>query len=848
MRTARKVKSTRSSTELEHSTTSDLSPRRQRARRKARIKYTLIGITTILVLIGGVFVYQKINEEVEEITWTELGDATLPQISVIEGDYEVNTLSGYTKKMDILTMRDTISPLTAQGNLNILLTPYKNEIQEVSYHIYSSDGTMLLKEENVTQWSDNEVTLGLNNVIPDGEESLLELELVLEDGSSVYYYTRLITYGSCNLASNLNFVSEMHSEILAQSIVEESTEEDWDISAYLTSTDETSNDTLQYVTQDSSLSDVTWGSLLPSVVGEVSWSITECSDLFIGVLLEYQVEAVNDETGITDLYNVEEYYRVGYSSSESAVQLKQYARTVNQVFEITQTEIVDNTIDLGITSDTTIYKMNEEETAIAFVQERALYFYNGNENEISEIFTLEINEADDSRYQNKEYAINILSIDANGSFTFVVYGYMNCGTYEGEVGTSIYYYDVETNILVEKAFVASTTSFSVGEDNMSKGMYYSSTQNIIYMIAQGSFYEVNLTEDTQNQLAENMDESSYVISEDGKYITYTIDNKCVILEFETGDSYTITTAGESQIIPLGFIEHDLIYGVYTITDTLVDEMGSEITPMYQMVICSSEGEILKTYESENSFIRDISIRNNMITMNLVEEEDGIYAYMGQDIITNNEVVLTDNVAVTSYNTEQKQEQKKLEFTLVLETEIEGKLEVVDSQWSIGQDAIYISYESEEIEETYYAYAYGSLQLQSTMASDAIKYASENVGAVVNQNLEYVWRSGSRDLTFTVSNYSDYASRISSGESAIEIVAESASQNVVFYTGCTVEQMCYIINQGQVIAAKLEDDSWILLIGYTGETMYYLNENGAKSSISMSKLDVQVIELVGDGLF
>lgn len=797
-------------------------------------------IILVAIIVGGIYTYRNLKPQEETVILTELGEATLPQVAFLEEGYEVNTLLGYTTQMDILTTRDAIAPLTPQGKLQLVLKPYENEIAEVSYCIMAIDGEMVLKEDTITEWEEDAITLDLSNVLPDADESLLEIELTLADGTNVYYYTRLITYGNCNLSNNLEFVSMFHNAIMQGTT---------DISEYLTSSTSTSNATLQYVTQASSEDDVTWGNLSPTIVGDVSWTITECSSLYISVLLEYQVEVLSEETGNTEKYNVEEFFRVGYSSSEMAVQLKQYTRSMNQIFDVDQVVLSEDGIDLGITADTIEYKMNEEETVIAFVQERGLYTYNGSE--IIELFTLEGVDSTDVRYRNNEYDINILSIDENGSISFVVYGYMNRGMNEGEVGTGVYYYNADTNVLEEIAFVAINSCFQLGKEVMSQGMYYSSEQNVLYLIAQNAFYKVDLTANEQEKLAENMEEDSYVISDDGKIIAYLLDDECVILEFETGISYNVNVDGNDQMMLLGYLEHDLIYGVYNTDDILADETGKEIMPLYEVNICSQEGEHLKTYVAEGQFIRDISILGNMITMNLVQEDNGIYVYNGQDVMTNNVVENTENVEIISYSTDIKQVQKLLSFTLTTEIEEEqqDELLVVYPQMALSEDAIYISYELDlSTSEMYYAYVGGKLELQSTMASDAIQYASVNIGAVVNENMEYVWRSGSRDLTFTVSKYSDYKTRMANGESAIEIVSESANQNIVFYTGCTIEQMCYIINQEQVIAAKLNDGSWILLVGYTGNTMYYLNENGVRESAYMSTLDTKIVELVGDGLF
>lgn len=814
--------------------------------KKRKNKWVILFVILLLLLAlgGGAYAYWTYMNQEPELESIELGDATLPRIISWESGYEVNELLPYTTEMDILTMRDTISPLTPQGNLDLEILDYGQEITRFSYVVMSLDGSKILKEEILTEWDDNQITLGLNNVVTSTEESLLKIVLTLSDGTQVYYYTRIMAYNSCYMEQNLNFIAQMQEDIFAKN-----TES---LSVYFS--EDTTSSSFQVLTMASGLEQITWGDLSPEIVGDVKWSITECTSLFMSVQLEYQVRIPSEtDESVMEYYNVVESYRVGYSTSNAVVELKQYNRTMNQILQADQDIFGEDGILLGIVDEELItYKWNDEETDIAFVQERALYIYHEESNALVQIFSYEEINEEDSRYCNDEYDIQILAVDENGSVNFVVYGYVNRGTNEGKVGASIYYYDALNQTLIEKAFISTTQSFSVGQEEMSQGMYYSNTQNVIYIIAQDAFYKINLIDNSQETLTEDMGVSKYEISDDGMMIAYAIDGndsseKCVVMNFETGETYSIFTSNNELVMPLGFIDHDVIYGVYEESATLLDEGGEEITPMYKIEVMSEEGELLITYQEENVFIRDIAISDNMITMNLVQVAEEQYVYSGQDVITNNVEKSTELTTLSTYSTELQLQQVLLQIDWLDEEDM-NEVEYVAANLILNSEGIQISYDVEINESTYYAYAYGQLQVISTMASDAIQYASENVGAVVNDNQEYVWRSGNRDLTYTVSNYSAISSRMSAGESAIEIVSAWANQNPVSYTGCTTEQMCYIINQGQVIAAKLEGDSWIMLIGYTGSTMYYLNENGVKQSISMSSLDNQVIELIGDGIY
>lgn len=810
--------------------------------------YILAGILIIIALgVAGYYWLQGTQEPETDAISIELDAPQLPRIASIEEGYEVNELLPYTTQMEMETMRDALSILTPQGKLNLVIYPNESEVVSLTYEVYSLDGSKLLQEDVVTDIAENEVSLSLGNVVTSVEESLLQMTLTLDDGTQVYYYTRVIAYGSCYLSQNLDFIAQFHANTFAND-----TEALTDATGVTTTT---TSSTWQEITMYSDVEQLAWGELEPEIIGEVEWTITECTSLFMSVQLEYQVtilgEADEDGNQTLEYYNVTESYRVGYSTSNTTVELKQYQRTMNKILKKGNLTITEDGIDLGIVdSDSITYMINDEKSVVAFVQERILYIYNQESNQISKVFSLEGTGTDVNQYPNDEYDIRILSIDEEGNMNFVVYGYMNRGEQEGSVGAAIYYYNSWDNTVMEKAFIANTQSFAVGQDEMSQGIYYSSTLDVVYVIAQNALYEVVLSEGTQTILANDLAESQYTISDDGKLVAFITEEEqgtlCTVLDFETGESYEVTTSDSAKIQPLGFLNHDFIYGEYYDNDVLVDETGSEITPMYLLGICDEEGTIQKTYEQANQYIRNISIVDNMVTINLVEQEVDEYVYAGQDVITNNAVQEAEGVAISTYTTENLLQQVRLEITVdsdVLEDLAIAKVQLIEN------DAIIrISYENQVESGMYFAYAYGQIQVISSMASDAIQYASANVGVVVNSNHEYVWRSGYRDLTYTVSNYSDLVSRMSGGESAIDIVSDSANQNVVSYTGCTTEQMCYLINNGQVIAAKLDDDSWILLVGYTGSTMYYLDESGSKHSITMTTLDGQIMELIGDGIF
>mgnify|MGYP000727279356 CR=1 FL=1 len=128
-------------------------------------------------------------------------------------------------------------------------------------------------------------------------------------------------------------------------------------------------------------------------------------------------------------------------------------------------------------------------------------------------------------------------MEKNGSTAFAVYGYMNRGAHEGEVGVDIYYYDIEKNVVQEKAFIPSTKSFAIAEEELGKiGVLQSGSESFVYS-GSGKFYKIDLTKDEQTVLAKNLEEGQYTVSADGHLIAYQT-------------SGTINTAQEIKVLNL----------------------------------------------------------------------------------------------------------------------------------------------------------------------------------------------------------------------------------------------------------------------------------------------------------
>ena len=85
----------------------------------------------------------------------------------------------------------------------------------------------------------------------------------------------------------------------------------------------------------------------------------------------------------------------------------------------------------------------------------------------------------------------MLFSNGNPGIDFVIYGYMNRGDHEGEVGTAVYHYDGLAHTVEEEAFIPSASSYEVLKAEMGK-MLYLNENSELYLMMNDSLYKVDL--------------------------------------------------------------------------------------------------------------------------------------------------------------------------------------------------------------------------------------------------------------------------------------------------------------------------------------------------------------------
>lgn len=609
-------------------------------------------IVLIVVFIAALITFCITTNKGNKDMTTKQADATLPVMSFNLDKIKINTLHGYTTEMDPTKMRDCVIPISDDRKLSLSISTYGMAVDRISYKIRSMDGKRLVADDEISSFSnkDNTIQADVNmpNVMDENTEYLLVFTIT-SGQDNVYYYSRIMQTDGKAAAKVVEFAKKFHDETFIKD----------DKSFFTTYMETTTGDrnTLAHVDLTSTVSQITWGSMAAAQYTNPVIALKEINDSYDVVTIDYVMSCV-DGKGETEYYNVREYFRL--RQTESRMYVLNYERTANQIFNSENSFISDSgSVMLGIRSSEAEYRANEAGSVICFVQEGDLYSYDINNGMIIKVFSFRDAEGIDERENWNHHDIKIVSVDEAGSIDFVVYGYMNRGTHEGEVGTGVYHYDGLAHTIDEEAFIPSKTSYEVLKAEMGK-MLYLNEKNEFYLMMDDSLYRINLGSMSVKKVVEGLSTGSYCASESNRYFAWVdsanqySSNTIKVMDLKSGKTFEVKKGDDQYLRPLGFIGEDFIYGQANAADVVSDAAGNTTFPMNGLIILdTSDQSELKTYTPSGGYVEKISVDGYTVTIDLIAQNNGVYAEIGQDTIMNREADSKQKIALDTSQSDTK---------------------------------------------------------------------------------------------------------------------------------------------------------------------------------------------------
>lgn len=800
--------------------------------KKIIVKWVIFLLTFVIaLLVAG----RVMNHDNQNMTM-ELSEASFPVITLEKGDILYNEIHGYAQAMDIACQRGTIAELGENRELIFRIDTYGAELAGIRMEVRSRDGQRLIENTEITGFEQGDVIrveTALKDLIEKDKEYSLVLVLTDSSGREIWYYTRTIWSDNTWGYEKLAYVRDFHEKTFDREAARE-------LIKYLESNSQGDNTSFHRVDIHSSFQQITWGDLDIRRLTDPAVNLLELASQTASMELHYLVSTGGGED--RNCYLVEEFYRIRYTSER--VYLLDFERTMEQIPAVEGDIYGNDKIMLGIVGEDLVLVESADGNIVVFEVAGRLLSYNVNTNRLALLFSFYEDQSQNARVQwdarnmYQKYDLKILDVDEGNNVQFAVYGYMNRGRHEGEVGIQLYTYNSEQNTIEELVYIPYDKSYEILHQELEQ-LLYLNREGKLYLHLDHGIYEVDTMERSSERIALVQTDESMVISDNHKIVVWYEGQTLYIMNLGTEQVTRIEMEADEEARPLGFMGEDIIYGVARREDVVDDGAGRQLFPMYQICIRDASGKLLEAYEKENIYTLSCQVEENQITLERVlRREDGSYEDTTQDHIMNsatqeagkNRLVV---VAVDVY-------EKLVQIQVREEIQVKNLQVVTPKEVVIGAGRnIVLPMDNER--ERFYVYDMGRAEGIYYDPAMAVNHANDCFGVVVDDSGRTIWNRGNRvtrnqimaitaqeateergslavcldtmlSLEGIVRNTDDMLRR---GQSAFRILEENLEDRarVLDLGGCSLDAMLYFINQDIPVLARLQDGEAVLLTGF-----------------------------------
>lgn len=784
-----------------------------------------------------------VNLDSNDMT-TMMSQPSYPTVTTEYYGQEINLMYGYRNTMELSYMRDSITPLMTGRKMRLKIDTHGNNIAAVRYEVRTIDGKRLIENNEISEYVPVAGKISLEITLKDLIDNNTEYEFILitklSNGDDIRFYTRVINPDEYYVSDKLEYVRDFSDKTFNKITAEE-------LKKYLEPKSYAVNNDLGYVDIHSNFDQVTWGDINPVRMSDPVIMIKELAPMTGSFVLNYYV-STNEEQNLK-YYAVKEFYRVRYTKER--MYLLDYERTMDEVFVDNKNSYGENSILLGVNSHPTDMLESDDGTNIAFVTGKRIYEYNVTDNKVAYLFGFYDQYTEDIRMTNDNFDIKIMNVDEAGNVTFLVYGYMNRGSHEGESGMCAYFYDAKVNTIEELLYIPSDFAPDLLMRRVEE-LSYMNSRGVLYLLAGGSLYGIDSIRHEVSVIADDLKDGGFVISPNNHLVAWQqgeniYDSKSIVLmNLETGVKRTIEFGDNRIVKPISFIGEDLIYGIANENEIIKDKAGNKVLLMNQINIENETDGVLMEYKQEGKYIIDGEVKQNQIILHRMElTEEGYTDTTDDQIVNSQDSTVTKNVLNTYENgiyqtvsqiTLQKplnaSSMKHLTPKMVL---FEGNRSVkLEENDSVSEYVVYGKYGADSIYEN---------------AGLAVCRAYDISGIVMNETGDYIWKKTTRNyknqiMAIEQSSLKDDVSSIavcmdvmleyegvvrnsqymlSQNQSVIDILKDALTDyEVLDLTGCSLDMVLYYVNMDIPVLLMLDDENAVLVIGFNEKEIVIMN--------------------------
>lgn len=748
--------------------------------------------------------------ERENTVYSVMDEPTLPVAYVSANGYLMNPMHAYLQDMGNKAARDMITVLPENRQLELVVQEYDNMVASASYEIRTLDLGHLIERGTVSDISREggsaSICLPIQNLINKDQAYLLHI--TLDTGAhTLNYYTRI-------LWTDHDYTKSM--EDIAFTFTRGSFDKSAgkEITTYLESNESTSNSDFGHVTLQSSFDQITWGDTGMQAKGTFYMTLKEFDGVMGEVQISYESYRTDEDGNEQDFLNEDNFV---FRNDAERVYMMDFDRRTRQIFDGSSDEFDGKHILLGVGStDDIAVRKSENENYIAFKTSQGLWLYDQSKNgRAINIFSYRSNQDDGVRSNYDQHDIKILSVSDKGDVDFLVYGYVNRGSHEGNNGILYYRYDRGNDTVTENFFIGIPEVFEKIRWNLDK-LSYLSSDGMLYLCYSGSVYGIDTNSLELVTVASGLQETEFVSSENQQYIAYQDANaedryhagKITLVNLEGNQSAEIHE-DNAYLRVLGFNGDDLIYGV--IDPAYADQPTEKgDVPIREIHIADSALQDKTSYEKEGQLFYDISVSGTRIHFDkLTVKEDGSYQAAGEDTIISNreesdstlsgvdtytDAALKKCLCIAIKDIGSRQIQSYAPKNLSLERASSIDLRIVSGEATASQ---------------FYAYAHGHFRAVTQTLEEAYNLVYDDFGYVMTEDGELVWNRADKSTMVTLKNPTALAEDALQKLSELRTIGIYNDYIMVNAFGMDLGSALYYLNKGYPLIAYLQNGCYLI---------------------------------------
>lgn len=806
------------------------------------MKYTVKFLILLGVFFASIYYFGSNMDEAMfgSVKTAEMAEAELPTMELQSDGVAVNCLYGYTSPIDMFSIRENFIVMESDQTVELLVNENGTDVRKLHYEVFDVNTRQEVAEGTINAFDKVEeqkkARLKITNKLESGKEYAVEVMLVDSESRRIYYYFRIKPYNDSYFAEKVEFMKNF-----SQWAREKDTDA---VIPFLESTYRGEGSTYAQVDIKDSYYMVCWGDLQPKLLTKPQVSISEIySNIAVGTL-DYMVELTTD-TGVEQYY-VEEKFRVTVTNSSK--HLLNYERTMEAVFDETLASLSQNQFKLGITNDTSLELLtNSDASQLVFVRNRELWHYNMAENTLSKVFSYRRDNEAAQGLSNDQYDVRVLKLYENGDISFMVYGHMGKGEYEGKTGILLFRYYRGENRIEEQLYLPVAASYQKIKEELSE-LSYMNDYDVLFFMAYRTIYSYNLITKELSVISDNVTEDSVAFFRESGYVAWQEDDYADIqmLHLETGEKKVLAATEGEFVRILGKINENIICGYGLLSDCIVLGDGSRLYPAYEVKILDANLVEKKNYQKEGCYVAEAEITTNSIRLRRVEKNSqGSVDEIEDDYILNSTEAKKNPVVLDKRITELMFAEYYIDLPstyAMKEIPVRSKVPYT----LISEDTTVRISTLENTAEEYVVYSFGSIVGLSDNCAEAVRLANRTdvVGTVINEEGRVIWERGVKYSAFYLEELKGDSIRnsgLTSRQEAVRMMAayldkeidvtgfteeqsvkefleQATGVRMLSLTGASLDEVLYFVFRGAPVYAVKSGSEAVVITGYSASNV------------------------------